>query len=244
MRLKMHKLILLITSILITGSMPALSQEKNIPPGGGIGGTGHTTESDSNKDLVIKMNTHAHQSCGEDLEIGKIIYFKNNETSPNSLICGGSSIKTNKNDYLVIDLKENQSLTILGKSHISFDKEMELKIGKNLPLFKFNDGKGRIQRKVSPSGHNLFIESHDSIVEIIGTDIEIQALNFQTNKSTETKEVSVRAYKGSAWIHIEQESLFVGEGYIGKLVINDNNKLFTIKKDVGQSGGRIPIKPD
>lgn len=240
----MHKIKILLTTLLISGSSSALSQEKNVPPGGGIGGTGYSTETTSKKDLMVNMSTLPQRDCGEDVEIAKLIYHKNNEQNSISSICKGSSIKTDKADYLIIDLNENQLMTIAGKSFISFDKEMELKIGNHLPLFKFNYGNGRIQRKNLNTKNNLYIESHDSIIEINGSDIEINVKNVQIVDSIERKELLIRAYKGSAWIHIEHESLFVAQGYIGTLIIENSNKILSIKKDVGQAGNRIPIRPD
>lgn len=240
----MHKITILLTSVLITASSLALSQEKNIPPGGGIGGTGHSTEPTSKKDLIVNMNTLPQRDCGEDIELAKLIYQKNKEQNTTSSICRGSSIKTDKNDYLIIDLNENQLMTISGKSFISFDKDMELKIGNHLPLFKFNYGNGRVQRKNLNTKNNLYIESHDSIIEINGNDVEINVKNVQILESVERKEFLIRTYKGSAWIHTEQESLFVGQGYIGTLIIENNNKMLSIKKDIGQAGNRIPIRPD
>lgn len=228
---------LVATSLLLSVITTNAQENKKIEPTGGIGGTGHKIVVESN-DKVMNMNTMAHTTCADTNERGIVTY--SNSAIPLGRICGDTLITTRDKDYLIISIKNNQYLTISGKASLSFENEIPLNHGKAPPSLKIYAGKVRIQKTDAPSSMSLYLSTMDSTIEIVGSDTEI----FTQKIAEEKYEVTVRSYKGSSWIHTENESLFIGAGYVGKLEIDANFKQLSIHKDSGKFGSRIPIKAE
>jgi len=87
---------------------------------------------------------------------------------------------------------------------------------------------------------SLYLSTIESTIEIVGSDTEI----FARKITGEKYEITVRSYQGSSWIHTDNESLFIGVGYVGKLEIDADFKHLSIHKDGGKFGSRIPIKAE
>lgn len=96
--------ITLLTTVLALGiASNGYGNEKNTGTGGGIGGTGNTQ---TNNDFLVNMTNLAAMPCDKKNSVGSIAAAQGSTVKFKSqqLICEGFEIRTEKDEFLTIDL--------------------------------------------------------------------------------------------------------------------------------------------
>ena len=229
--------IALLTTILLLGiASKSYGNEKNNGTGGGIGGTGNA---ETSNDLLVNMTNIASMPCDKKNSIGSIALAHGSaiKFKPQQLICEGQEIKTEKDEFLKIDLTDGLNIYVPSSTNliISPSSSEDAKTGNN--LIRLNKGKIRIIRKEFASdSKSLNIMTGNSYVELSGQEAEIIL-----KPTTEVKYVTyVRSYAGASWVSLGNKKIAIPMGYIGFSNENLENPVIEVRKDTGQLGERIP----
>ena len=229
--------IALLTTLLGLGiAGKSYGNEKNTGTGGGIGGTGNTQ---TNSDLLVNMTNIATAPCDKKNSIGSIATAQGSAAKfkPQQLICEGFEIKTEKDEFLTLDLIGGVKLYIPGNSDLVIAPAKIEAVKMENQSIGLSKGKIRVQRKDLDVGlKNLNIVTGNSVIELSGIDTEIIL-----KPTTDVKYVTyVRSYAGASWISLGNKKVVIPMGYIGFSNENPENPIIEIRKDTGQLGARIP----
>jgi hypothetical protein len=233
---KLLTVALLATVLALGIATQSFGNDKNGGTGGGIGGTGYTQ---TNSDLLVNMSNVAAVPCDKKSSIGSIaiaqgasIKYKQHE-----LICEGFQIKTQKDEYLVVELQDGVKISISGSAELVFQPNEDVTNLQN-PVLKLTNGKIRVTRKeVGGNSTAILLKTANSTIEVAGLDAEIIL-----KPTTDTKySTYVRSYSGVSWLSIENKKVAVPMGYMGFSNENTEHPITEVRKDTGQLGARIPI---
>ncbi|OYY20571.1 MAG: hypothetical protein B7Y67_05175 [Polynucleobacter sp. 35-46-11] len=229
--------IALLTTLLGLGiASKSYGNEKNTGTGGGIGGTGNT---ETNIDLLVNMTNIATVPCDKKNSIGSIATAQGSaiKFKPQQLICEGFEIKTEKDEFLTVDLIGGAKLYIPSNSDLVIaPAQTEVAKLENTSI-RLSKGKIRVQIKDFEAGSKtLNIVTGNSAIELSGPDAEIIL-----KPTTDVKYVTyVRSYVGASWISLGNKKVVIPMGYIGFSNENPENPIIEVRKDTGQLGARIP----
>lgn len=210
--------------------------EKNNGAGGGIGGTGHTQ---APNDLLVNMANVAPLTCDKKNNIGSIALAHGSaiKFKPQQILCEGQEIKTEKDEFLKIDLIGGINIYVPGNTDLVIAPASSEDAKSENNLIRLNKGKIRVFRKEFASeSRSLSIIAGNSLVELSGQEVEIIL-----KPTTEVKHVTyVRSYAGASWVSLGKKKVVIPMGYIGFSNDNLENPIVEVRKDMGQLGERIP----
>lgn len=229
--------ITLLTTLLGLGiASESYGNEKNTSTGGGIGGTGNTQ---TNSDLLVNMTNIATAPCDKKSSIGSIATAQGSTVKfkPKQLICEGFEIKTEKDEFLVVDLIGGVKLYIPSNSDLIIAPAKTETAKMENQSIHLSKGKIRVQRKDLDAGTKaLNVVTGNSVIELSGVDAEIIL-----KPTTDVKYVTyARSYAGASWISLGNKKAVIPMGYIGFSNENLENPIIEVRKDTGQLGARIP----
>jgi hypothetical protein len=237
---KLLTVALLVTVLALGVATQSFGNEKNSgaggSTGGGIGGTGYTQ---TNSDLLVNMSNVAAVPCDKKSSIGSIAIAQGSSIKykQHELICEGFQIKTQKDEYVVVELQDGVKISISGSAELVFQPNEDVTNLQN-PVLKLTNGKIRVTRKeVGANSTAILLKTANSTIEVAGLDAEIIL-----KPTTDTKySTYVRSYSGVSWLSIENKRVAVPMGYMGFSNENTEHPITEVRKDTGQLGARIPI---